>query len=117
MNDDDGEEVAELQSKRIIDDLLQKGKMKNCIVVCDVSGSMSETLIEVFMALCILVSKLCEKPWKGKLITFSQNPMLQMVEGDSLLQKTEFVMSMDRGMNTNLYKVFDLIFQIIVNGN
>ncbi|KAJ6923320.1 hypothetical protein NC652_016841 [Populus alba x Populus x berolinensis] len=72
--------------------------MKNCIVVCDVSGSMYETLIEVFMALCMLISKLYENPWKGKLITISQNPMLQMVEGDSLLQKTEFVMSMDWGI-------------------
>jgi len=117
LNDDDGGEVAELQWKRIVDDLLQKGKMKNCIAVCDVSGSMSGTPIEVSVALGLLVSELCEEPWKGKLITFSQNPMLQMVEGDSLLQKTEFVRSMEWGMNTNFQKVFDLILQVAVNGN
>lgn len=117
LNDDDGGEVAELQWKRIVDDLLQKGKMKNCIAVCDVSGSMSGTPMEVSVALGMLVSELCEEPWKGKLITFSQNPMLQMVEGDSLLQKTEFVRSMEWGMNTNFQKVFDLILQVAVNGN
>ncbi|KAL3599377.1 hypothetical protein D5086_007295 [Populus alba] len=115
LNDDDGGEVAELQWKRIVDDLLQKGKMKNCIAVCDVSGSMSGTPMEVSVALGLLVSELCEEPWKGKLITFSQNPMLQMVEGDSLLQKTKFVRSIEWGMNTNFQKVFDLILQVAVN--
>ncbi|CAK7336083.1 unnamed protein product [Dovyalis caffra] len=117
LNDGDGGEVAELQWKRMVDDLLQKGKMKNCLAVCDVSGSMSGIPMEVSVALGLLVSELCEEPWKGKLITFSANPMLQMVEGDSLLQKTEFVRSMEWGMNTNFQKVFDLILQVAVNGN
>ncbi|KAJ6414785.1 hypothetical protein OIU84_003744 [Salix udensis] len=117
LNDDDGGEVAELQWKRIVDDLLQKGKMKNCIAVCDVSGSMFGTPMEVSVALGVLVSELCEEPWKGKLITFSENPTLQMVEGDSLLQKTEFVRRMEWGMNTNFQKVFDLVLQVAVNGN
>ncbi|KAF9686129.1 hypothetical protein SADUNF_Sadunf03G0126200 [Salix dunnii] len=55
--------------------------------------------------------------FKGKLITFNANPTLQMVERDSLLQKTEFVRHMDWGMNTNLQKVFDLILQVGVNGD
>ncbi|KAJ6703220.1 hypothetical protein OIU85_029215 [Salix viminalis] len=117
LNDDDGGEVAELQWKRIVDDLLQKGKMKNCIAVCDVSGSMFGTPMEVSVALGVLVSELCEEPWKGKLITFSENPTLQMVEGDSLLQKTEFVRRMEWSMNTNFQKVFDLVLQVAVNGN
>ncbi|OMO69173.1 hypothetical protein CCACVL1_19631 [Corchorus capsularis] len=32
-----------------------------------------------------LVSELSEKPWKGKLITFSANPQLQMVQGKNKL--------------------------------
>ena len=67
-----GGEVAELQWKRIVDDLLKKGKMKNCLAVCDVSGSMYGTHmtmygtpIEVSVALGLLVSELSEEPWEG----------------------------------------------------
>ncbi|KAJ4711480.1 Uncharacterized conserved protein UCP015417, vWA [Melia azedarach] len=117
LNDDDGGQVAELQWKRIVDDLMQKGKMRNCMAVCDVSGSMTGIPMEVSVALGILVSELSEEPWKGKLITFSENPELQVVEGDDLRAKTEFVRGMAWGGNTDFQKVFDLILLIAVNGN
>ncbi|KAJ0094806.1 hypothetical protein Patl1_17010 [Pistacia atlantica] len=84
--------------------------------VSDVSGSMTGIPMEVSVALGVLVSELSEEPWKGKIITFSENPELQMVEGDDLISKTEFVRSMDWGLNTNFQKVFDLILQVAVNG-
>lgn len=68
-----------------------KGKLKNCLTVCDVSGSMTGTPMEVFVALGVLVSELSVEPWKGKLIMFSNNPTLQIVEGESLISKVEFV--------------------------
>ncbi|GAV71475.1 DUF2828 domain-containing protein [Cephalotus follicularis] len=112
-----GCEVAELQWKRMVDDMLKKGKLRNCLAISDVSGSMNGIPMEVSVALGVLVSELSEEPWKGKLITFSQNPTLQMVRGDSLRQKTDFVRRMEWGMNTDFQKVFDLILQVAVNGN
>ncbi|OIT07344.1 hypothetical protein A4A49_17621 [Nicotiana attenuata] len=79
--------VAELQWKRMVDDLSQKGKLKNCLAICDFSGSMWGTPRDVSVALGILVSELSEEPWKGKLITFSENPTLQLVEGEDLRSK------------------------------
>ncbi|XP_059633469.1 uncharacterized protein LOC132276171 [Cornus florida] len=117
LNDGDGGQVAELQWKRMVEDLSKKGKLKNCLAICDVSGSMSGTPMEVSVALGVLVSELSEEPWKGKLITFSANPKLQMVEGEDLRSKTNFVRRMEWGMNTNFQKVFDLILQVAVNGN
>ncbi|XP_058772555.1 uncharacterized protein LOC131646564 [Vicia villosa] len=116
LGDGDGGEVAELQWKRIVDDLLKKGKMTNCIAVCDVSGSMSGIPMEVSVALGLLVSELSEEPWKGKVITFSADPQLHLIEGDSLKSKTEFVRNMDWGMNTDFQKVFDRILDVAVNG-
>lgn len=63
----------------MVDDLSQKGKLKNCLAICDVSGSMSGTPMEVSVALGVVVSELSVEPWKGKLITFSKNPKLQLV--------------------------------------
>ncbi|KAH6807053.1 Uncharacterized conserved protein UCP015417 [Perilla frutescens var. hirtella] len=109
-------EVAELQWKRMVDDLGKKGKLNNCLAVCDVSGSMSGVPMEVSVALGVLVSELSEEPWKGKLITFSANPQLQRVQGESLKSKTEFVRRMKWGMNTDFQKVFDVILQVAVKG-
>ncbi|XP_010494325.1 PREDICTED: uncharacterized protein LOC104771494 [Camelina sativa] len=111
---DVGSEVAELQWARMVDDLAKKGKMKSSLAVCDVSGSMSGTPMEVCVALGLLVSELNEEPWKGKVITFSENPQLHTVTGSSLMEKTEFVRQMDWGMNTDFQKVFDRILEVAV---
>ncbi|VYS66684.1 unnamed protein product [Arabidopsis thaliana] len=110
----DGGQVAELQWKRTVDDMKEKGSLRNCIAVCDVSGSMNGEPMEVCVALGLLVSELSEEPWKGKLITFSQNPELHLVKGDDLYSKTEFVKKMQWGMNTDFQKVFDLILGVAV---
>nr|XP_043608351.1 uncharacterized protein LOC122580143 [Erigeron canadensis] len=116
LEDGDGGEVAELQWKRMVDDMAKKGKLNNCMAICDVSGSMSGIPMQVSVALGILVSELSEEPWKGKLITFSANPELQMVEGDDLRSKVAFVKRMEWGMNTNFQKVFDLILEVASKG-
>ncbi|KAL5784679.1 hypothetical protein ACOSQ2_007071 [Xanthoceras sorbifolium] len=110
-------EVAELQWKRMVEDVSKKGKLTNCMAVCDVSGSMSGTPMEVCVALGILVSELSEEPWKGKLITFSENPELHLVEGDSLKDKSAFVEAMNWGMNTDFQKVFDKILEVAAENN
>ncbi|KAK0607258.1 hypothetical protein LWI29_012262 [Acer saccharum] len=116
-NKDSLGEVAELQWKRMVEDVSKKGKLRDCMAVCDVSGSMHGIPMEVCVALGILVSELSEEPWKGKLITFSENPQLHLVEGDSLKAKSESVEDMDFGMNTDFQKVFDIILEIATENN
>ncbi|KAM0027076.1 putative von Willebrand factor A-like domain superfamily [Helianthus debilis subsp. tardiflorus] len=116
LEDEDGGQVAELQWNRIVEDMLKKGKLNNCLAICDVSGSMCGTPMEVCVALGVLVSELSEDPWKGKVITFSENPMLETVQGDDLRSKIEFVKTMDWGMNTDFQKVFDLILEVASSG-
>ncbi|KAL3506109.1 hypothetical protein ACH5RR_031491 [Cinchona calisaya] len=99
-----GPEVAELQWKRMVDDLAQKGKLTNCMATCDVSGSMSGIPMEVSVALGLLISELSENPWKGKLITFSANPQLHRIEGESLGEKTQFIRDMEWGVNTDFQR-------------
>ncbi|KAJ4901769.1 Uncharacterized protein Rs2_15720 [Raphanus sativus] len=116
-DDEVGSEVAELQWARMVEDVAKKGKMKNSLAVCDVSGSMAGVPMEVCIALGLLVSELNEEPWKGKVITFSENPQLHLVTGSSLREKTEFVRQMDWGMNTDFQKVFDRILEVAVENN
>lgn len=116
LGDGDGGQVAELQWKRIVEDMAKKGKLNNSLAISDVSGSMSGIPMEVSVALGVLVSELSQDPWKRKIITFSQNPKLHIIKGDSLKSKTSFVRSMEWGMNTDFQKVFDLILQVATTG-
>ncbi|PRQ39811.1 hypothetical protein RchiOBHm_Chr4g0429291 [Rosa chinensis] len=119
LNDGEGDDgqVAELQWRRMVEDMLKLGKMNNCLAVCDVSGSMSGTPMEVAVALGLLVSELSEDPWKGLVISFSADPQLHLVKGESLKDKTDFIRNMDWGMNTDFQKVFDLLLKVAVKGN
>ncbi|MED6126284.1 hypothetical protein PIB30_076884 [Stylosanthes scabra] len=116
LGDGDGGEVAELQWRRMVSDMLSKGRMKNSLAVCDVSGSMCGVPMEVSVALGLLLSELSEEPWKGKVITFSANPQLHLIQGDDLSSKTDFIRRMEWGMNTNFQRVFDRILEVAVNG-
>ncbi|PIA58377.1 LOW QUALITY PROTEIN: hypothetical protein AQUCO_00500356v1 [Aquilegia coerulea] len=113
----DGGQVAELQWKRMVDDLSMKGKLKNCIAVCDVSGSMNGTPMGVCVALGLLLSELSEHPWKGRVITFNENPQLHKIEGNDLRSKTGFIEDMDWGTNTDFQKVFDVLLEVAIAGN
>ncbi|KAL6183478.1 hypothetical protein ACLB2K_044889 [Fragaria x ananassa] len=114
-NGSDG--VAEVQWKRLVEDMVKKGKMKNCLAVCDVSGSMGGLPMDVSVALGLLVSELSEKPWKGKVITFSEKPELHFIKGEDLGWKCKFMRDMKAGFNTDFQKVFDLILRVAVKGN
>ncbi|XP_043718289.1 uncharacterized protein LOC122666205 isoform X2 [Telopea speciosissima] len=116
LNDVDGGKVAELQWQRMVDDLSKEGKLRNCIAVCDVSGSMDGTPMEVCVALGLLISELSEEPWKGKVITFSHRPQLHMIEGNDLESKTEFIRKMNWGANTDFQRLFDQILKVAVEG-
>ena len=117
LEDSDGGEVAELQWKRMVDDLSKKGKLSNCIAVCDVSGSMSGKPMEVCVALGLMISELSEDPWKGQVITFDDNPKIQRIQGESLYEKTSFIREMEWGRSTNFQRVFDEILQVAVEAN
>ncbi|KAI3956925.1 hypothetical protein MKX01_000959 [Papaver californicum] len=109
--------VPELQWKRMVEDLSKIGKLKDCLAIVDVSGSMEGTPMDVSVALSLLISEMSHEPWKGKLITFSEDPELHNIEGDTLRSKTEFIKRMEWGMSTDFQKVFDQILQVAVEDN
>ncbi|KAG2623790.1 hypothetical protein PVAP13_3KG090200 [Panicum virgatum] len=108
---DQDDEVSELQWRRMVEDLRDKGSLSKCIAVCDVSGSMTGTPMEVCVALGLLISELSEQPWAGRVITFSSDPKIHAIKGDTLRQKLSFVESMGWGCHTNFQAVFDRILR------
>ncbi|XP_037467387.1 uncharacterized protein LOC119339425 [Triticum dicoccoides] len=110
-------EVANLQWKRTVDDLLALGKLNNCLAVCDVSGSMHGVPMDVCVSLGLLLSELCDEPWRHRVITFSTRPQLHHVVGDTLREKSQFIQRMDWAMNTDFQAVFDQLLHVAVAGN
>ncbi|CAK9231195.1 unnamed protein product [Sphagnum troendelagicum] len=109
--EDQGEagKVSELQWKRLVEDMKKQGSLSNCMAVCDVSGSMAGVPMEVCIALGLLVSDLCEQPWKNHIMTFSSQPQLHLVKGETIAERHRFTKSMDWGFNTDFQAVFDII--------
>uniref|UniRef100_A0ACD5XDL8 Uncharacterized protein n=1 Tax=Avena sativa TaxID=4498 RepID=A0ACD5XDL8_AVESA len=105
------DEVSELQWRRMVDDLRAKGSLRNCISVCDVSGSMEGTPMEVCIALGVLTSELSEEPWAGKVITFHSRPSIHVIKGRTLREKFKFVKRLEWHGGTNFQGVFDQILR------
>ena len=51
------------------------------------------------------------------MITFDTNPTIQMVQGDSLSEKTQFIRNMKWGGSTNFQAVFDQILDVAVQAD
>jgi hypothetical protein len=76
---------------------------------------MNGTPMEVCIALGVLISELSEKPWAGRVITFSEHPEIHMIKGKTLKDKLSFVRTMQWGFNTNFQAVFDRILRTAVD--
>ncbi|KAI3901060.1 hypothetical protein MKW92_028944 [Papaver armeniacum] len=98
--------LAELQWKRMVEDLSRIGKLKDGLAIADVSGVWTGTPMDM-----------SHEPRKGKLITFTQKPELKKIEGETLRSKTEFIRRIECGFPPGFKKVFDQILHVAVEGN
>ncbi|MQL80670.1 hypothetical protein Taro_013128 [Colocasia esculenta] len=109
------DKVAELQWRRMVEDLSKKGKLTNCMAVCAMSGNMEKTLQAACVALGLLVAELSEEPWNRSLITFSRDPQLHRIEGKTLRERANFAVGLEH-CDPDLQKVFDMILRTAAEG-
>ena len=81
--------------------------------VCDVSGSMSGTPMDISVSLGLYFSERNKSVFKDAFITFSEKPKLQHLKGN-LTQRIQQLENADWGMSTNLVAVFELILNAAV---
>jgi hypothetical protein len=90
------------------------GSDENSIAVVDTSGSMWGTPIQVAISLGLYMAERATGPYKDHFITFSANPELQSVRGDTLATRVRNMENASWNMNTNIEAVFDLILNTAI---
>lgn len=104
------DEVVEEQWKAFVENTKTLGSFENALAICDVSGSMEGTPMDVSVALGILVASCTKSPFDNLVISFSEQPtFIEFENNSSLLEKVKTIMKMNWGMNTDLEKVFKMI--------
>lgn len=86
---------------------------KNALVMADVSGSMTWASnpkpISVSVSLALYFAERNNGPFQDYFMTFSANPQLIKVTGDSLYEKMRLISQSEWGQNTNLLSAFRAI--------
>lgn len=89
----------------------------NGLVVADVSGSMSGLPMEVSVSLALYIAERNNGFFKNHFMTFSEEPSLVEIKGDTFVQRVESLEDADWGYSTNLSSVFDLLLKTAVSNN
>ncbi|OQV22038.1 hypothetical protein BV898_03885 [Hypsibius exemplaris] len=106
---DEADATIEGQWKDLVARLAESGHFNRVQAVCDVSGSMDGTPMEVAIALGLVVSELTSPPFRNTLISFSAEPVIHSVTGSTLRERVACLEGMPFGYNTDLIKVFELL--------
>jgi hypothetical protein len=114
LNNGSGSEVMECERQRLVRHLEKNGSLRNCLAICDTSKMIGATEMGMCVSLGLLISELSDEPWKGKVITCSQNPKLCRIEGDNLQSMIEYMKGLECDGDIDCHKVFDLILEVAV---
>jgi len=95
---------------------------KNALVVCDVSGSMFSGMgkvmpIDISVSLAIYIAERNHGAFKNNFITFSSNPTLITLKGNTLKNKVEQVYNAGVGYDTNIQAVFDMLLRVALQNH
>ncbi|XP_008236468.1 PREDICTED: uncharacterized protein LOC103335237 [Prunus mume] len=107
------DEIAEVQWRRLVQQLWNKRKLRNCIAVCDVPESRRGSLKEmVCISMGLLASDLSEKPWQGSVFPFSDFPRLHKIKGDNLKSRCEFMRNIVCAEKVDFSKIYNGVLHI-----
>jgi hypothetical protein len=106
--------VLEAQWKAL-PDYVEQGT--NALIMADVSGSMYGRPMATSIGLAIYFAERNTGAYYNLFMTFSANPQIVTVKGETLFQKVSNVNKANWGMNTNLKAAFEKVLDIAENNN
>lgn len=106
--------VLEAQWKAL-PDYVEQGT--NALIMADVSGSMYGRPMATSIGLAIYFAERNTGAYHNLFMTFSANPQIVTLKGETLFQKVRNVNKADWGMNTNLKAAFEKVLDIAEKNN
>lgn len=89
----------------------------NAIVMADVSGSMSGRPMATSIGLAIYFAERNKGDYHNLFMTFSSNPQIVQLKGETLYQKIHNASKAEWGNSTNLKAAFDKVLDTAIDGN
>ncbi len=114
---DDAEEVGllEAQWSAIKEKVVAAGAMGRVLPMCDFSGSMSGTPMDVSLALGLLLSEINHKAFRDCILSFDSKPhWITFTEGMKLRAKCEEAVRHGQGTSTNFEAAMELVLGRLV---
>jgi hypothetical protein len=115
-SDRNDDSITEAQWNEIVTKTRGAGGLGRAVFMCDFSGSMSGTPLNVSLALGILGSQVITVPgFRNRIMTFDSTPMWHTFgENDRLYEKIHSLGDLGVGMSTNFAAAYELILDELV---
>ena len=97
-------------------DLLSESN-ENILPMIDVSGSMMGQPLAVAISLGMYLSERTKGEFKDMFLTFSENPELVKLKGDSVMERLKNISQADWGMSTDFTKAYQHILDVATKHN
>ena len=97
-------------------DLLSESE-ENILPMIDVSGSMMGQPLAVAISLGMYLSERTKGEFKDMFLTFSENPALVKLKGDSVMERLKNISQADWGMSTDFTKAYQHILDVATKHN
>ena len=89
----------------------------NALVIADTSGSMRGRPIDTALGLAIYFAERNKGAYHNMWMSFSSNPHIHELKGETLYQKLRSIDRTDWGMSTNLKASFELVLEIALEND
>ena len=108
------DKVVEAQWRQL-PDYVEPGT--NALVIADTSGSMMGRPMATSIGLAIYFAERNVGAYHNMWMSFSSNPKIHMLKGNTLAEKINSINMRDWNMNTDLRKAFELVLDIALKNN
>ena len=87
---------------------------QDALVMADVSGSMYGRPMSISVSLALYFAEMCQGVFHNKFMTFSRNPQLVEICGETLSEKLSMIEKAEWDMNTDIEKALDAVLNAAV---
>ena len=109
--------IVQGQWDSIREETLKAGGLGKAVAMCDFSGSMSGTPMEVSLALGILISEITHPAFRDHILTFDAAPQWHSFVGmKTVHDKVKSLRGCGQGLNTDFYAACMRILQRMIKG-